>query len=111
MSRRALIASAALASAAIADETDIQRLSRKIRIGMIGFDGHPAEILGQLKRLPDVELAAYAVDGSDPEALQSNLRNPAVQKAGLPICCNARIRPSIRISRVQPRSRVQSRSE
>ena len=81
MSRRALIAGAALASAAIADETGIQRLSRKIRIGMIGFDGHPGEILGQLKRLPDVELACYAVDGSDPAALQSNLKNPAVQKA------------------------------
>jgi predicted dehydrogenase len=48
---------------------------------MIGFDGHPEEVLRHLPRLPDMDLVAYAVDGTDPAALVSSRRNPAVQKA------------------------------
>jgi predicted dehydrogenase len=81
LTRRALI-TATCATALLADTAgDVVRLPRRVRIGLIGFDGHPSEILGQLGRLPDVELAAYAVDGSDPATLESNLKNPAVQKA------------------------------
>jgi predicted dehydrogenase len=52
-----------------------------VRLGIIGFDGHPAEVLGQLRRLPDMELVAYAVDGTDPRTLESERKNAAVQKA------------------------------
>jgi predicted dehydrogenase len=65
----------------LAQEPPAIRLPRKVRLGMIGFDGHPAEVLGQLRRLPDVELVAYAVDGTDPATLASQQKNAAVQKA------------------------------
>ena len=82
MTRRDLIAGAAMASALLADEAaGVVRLPKKIRLGMIGFDGHPGEILGQLKHLPDVELVAYAIDGSDPLSLESNLKNAFVRQA------------------------------
>lgn len=82
MTRRDLIAGAAVATALLADETaEVVRMPRKIRLGMIGFDGHPGEILGQLPRLPDVELAAYAIDGTDPLSLESSLKNAFVRKA------------------------------
>jgi predicted dehydrogenase len=79
--RRALLLAAG-AGALLAQEPEPPiRLPRKVRLGIIGFDGHPGEVLGQLRRLPDVELAAYAVDGSDPKTLASSLKNPAVEKA------------------------------
>jgi len=82
MTRRDLIAGAAMASVLLADEAaGVVRLPKKIRLGMIGFDGHPGEILGQLKHLPDVELVAYAIDGSDPLSLESNLKNAFVRQA------------------------------
>lgn len=34
--------------------------ARKIRLGLIGLDGHPDEILRPLPQLPDVELVAFA---------------------------------------------------
>jgi len=63
LSRRAWMAGAA-SSALAAPET--VRLPKKIRAGMIGLDGHPQEILGQLGRLPDVEIAAIALPGDAP---------------------------------------------
>jgi len=57
------------------DAAGVVRLPKKIRLGMIGFDGHPREILGQLKHLPDVEPVACAIDGSDPLSLESNFKN------------------------------------
>lgn len=36
------------------------RLPRKIRVGVVGLDGHVAEITGPLPQLPDVDLVAYA---------------------------------------------------
>jgi len=57
------------------------RLPRKVKLGIIGFDGHPAEVLGQLRQLPDMELVAYAVDGTDPATLTSSRKNAFVQKA------------------------------
>jgi predicted dehydrogenase len=65
----------------LAQEAAVIRLPRKVRLGMIGFDGHPAEVLGQLRRLPDMELVAYAVDGTDPATLASQRKNAALQKA------------------------------
>jgi len=57
------------------------RLPRKIRLGIIGFDGHVGDVLRPLPRLPDVELVAVADANSDPATLKSNLRNPLVAKA------------------------------
>jgi predicted dehydrogenase len=80
--RRALLFAAGAAGALLAQEQPPPiRLGRKVRLGMIGFDGHPAEVLGQLQRLPDMELTAYAVDGTDPKTLASQRKNPVVQKA------------------------------
>ena len=53
-------------------------LPRKIRVGIIGLDGHEAEILRVLPRLPDVELAAVADAASEPEALAAHVKNPYV---------------------------------
>ena len=56
LSRRAiLLAPAAMAAA----ETDVVRLPKKIRVGILGFEGHTGEITAPLKRLPDVEIVAY----------------------------------------------------
>ncbi len=80
--RRALLLAAGAAGTLLTQEPDAAiRLPRKVRLGIIGFDGHPGEVLGQLPRLPDVELVAYAADGTDPKTLASSRRNPAVQKA------------------------------
>ena len=71
-----------MAGAAMAQqEPGVVRLPRKVRLGLIGFDGHPGEVIGPLRRLPDVELVAYAIDGTDAEAVASNRKNPAVQQA------------------------------
>ena len=80
--RRAILIAAGAAGALLAQETPAPiRLPRKVRLGIIGFDGHPAEVLGQLRRLPDMELVAYAADGTDPATLASARRNAFVQKA------------------------------
>jgi predicted dehydrogenase len=65
ISRRAWLAgTAALAQA----ETAAVRLPRKVRLGMIGVESHAGELLGPLRRLPDVELVAVAE--TDPRALR-----------------------------------------
>jgi predicted dehydrogenase len=80
--RRALLLAAGAASALLAQErAEPIRMPRKVRLGMIGFDGHVGEIFAQLPRLPDMELVAYAVDGSDPKALASARKNAAIQGA------------------------------
>ncbi len=40
-----------------------------------------ARFLGQLRRLPDMELVAYASDATDPKTLESQLKIAAVRKA------------------------------
>lgn len=57
------------------------RLKHKLRLALIGFDGHVSEILSQLPYLPDIELTAVADANSDPAAKASNLRQPAVARA------------------------------
>src|SRR5688572_27762595 len=54
--RTLLLAPAALAAAA---ETEPVRMPKKIRVGIIGLEGHTGEIITPLSRLPDVEVVAY----------------------------------------------------
>ena len=56
-------------------------LPRKIRLGIIGFDGHVDEILRVLPQLPDVTLAAVADAASDPGAIATYSRNQYVSRA------------------------------
>ena len=48
-----------LAPAAFAAAADPVRLPKKIRVAILGFEGHTGEILTPLNRLPDVEIVAY----------------------------------------------------
>jgi predicted dehydrogenase len=57
------------------------KLPRKVALGLIGYDGHPEEILRPLADFPDVTLAAVADAGSDRRAVESALRNPFAAKA------------------------------
>ena len=57
-SRREWLAGAA--AGALAQTAEPVRLPRKIRLGLIGTDGHYPEILGPLPRLPDVEFVAIS---------------------------------------------------
>jgi predicted dehydrogenase len=56
-------------------------LPRKVRLGLIGYDGHVGDVLGQLPNFPEVELVAVADAESDARAIASTLRNPFVAKA------------------------------
>jgi predicted dehydrogenase len=78
-SRRGLLL-AMSASAAIA-RAEAVKLPRKVTLGVIGYDGHLAEVLDRLPDFPDVELAAVADAGSDPRATASALRNHSVARA------------------------------
>ena len=78
-SRRNLLL-AMSASAAIVRAESV-KLPRKVTLGVIGYDGHLAEVLDRLPDFPDVELAAIADAGSDPRATASALRNPSVARA------------------------------
>src|SRR5690349_4658835 len=77
-SRRTLLLAAAAASAGRAATIS---LPRKVRLGIIGYDGHLSDILDHVSDFPDIELAAVADAGSDPRATRSALRNPLVSKA------------------------------
>jgi predicted dehydrogenase len=57
------------------------KLPRRVRLGLIGYDGHVADILQPLPDFPDVELAAVADDDSDVRATDSAFRNRAVANA------------------------------
>ncbi|MGH9629441.1 MAG: Gfo/Idh/MocA family protein [Bryobacteraceae bacterium] len=77
-SRRFLIAGAAALAARAADNSTV-RLERPVRLAIIGFDGHPGEITGQLSRLPDVQVIAIA--DSTPAVLERAKRNPRLASA------------------------------
>ena len=66
--RTLLLAPAALAAAAA---TDPVRLPKKVRVGILGLEGHTGEITTPLDRLPDVEVVAYW------SADKATLRRPA----------------------------------
>jgi predicted dehydrogenase len=63
LSRRAWVAGAALAPRAVARQ--LVRLPQKVRIAIIGLEGHIGEILDPMDRLPDVQLVA--LQDPDPE--------------------------------------------
>ena len=81
--RRSLLSGAAgsILAAAQTPAQPLLRLPRKIKLGIIGFDGHVGDVLRPLSRLPDIELTAVADADTDPATLKSNLRNPMVAKA------------------------------
>jgi predicted dehydrogenase len=58
--RREWFAGTAAATLAAAQSTEPVRLPRKVRIGLIGLDGHYSEIVDPLPRIPDAELVAVA---------------------------------------------------
>jgi predicted dehydrogenase len=66
VSRRAWIAGAAMAARAAGQQ--IVRLPQKVRVAIIGLEGHIDEILGPLDRLPDVELVA--IQDRDPSLMR-----------------------------------------
>jgi predicted dehydrogenase len=55
------------------------RLPKKVRVAVLGLDGHPTEIFDQLPRLPDVEVVALAA--ADEQALARTARNPRLSAA------------------------------
>ena len=55
------------------------KLPRKVRVGIIGFDGHAGEITGPLPQLPDVEVVAIC-DGN-PAVLARQAKNPRLAGA------------------------------
>ena len=57
------------------------KLPRKVRLGVIGYDGHLSEILDPLPDFPEVELVAVADAASDPQATRSALQSPLVARA------------------------------
>lgn len=68
--RRTLMAGAALAQQTVGQEV---RLPKKIRMAIIGMEGHIGEFLRPLPQLPDVEIAA--ISDPDPKSMASAGRN------------------------------------
>jgi len=69
------------ASSALAAQAapDVIRLPRKVRVALIGLEGHTGEIFSHLPRLPDVELVA--IQDADEKALERTARNPRLSAA------------------------------
>ena len=57
MTRRTLLAGLPLAAQAAAQPL---RLPQKVRLALIGVEGHTGEVLGQLPHAPEVELVAVS---------------------------------------------------
>lgn len=76
LTRRTLLAGAALLAQA-ASAAPLVRLPRKIRLGILGLEGHIAELLDPLPLLPDVELVA--VSDADP-AQRKKVSRPGVKQ-------------------------------
>ena len=76
--RRSVLLSAAAGAAALHAQ-DLVRLPKKLRLAIIGFDGHPGEITGELPRLPDIEVVAIA--DADPKVLARQAKNPRLASA------------------------------
>ena len=56
ISRRSLLLAPAALAAAPAEGV---RMPKKIRVAILGFEGHTGEITGPMHKLPDVEIVAY----------------------------------------------------
>ena len=61
MTRRTLLA----AGFAAALPAEVLRFPRKVRVGIVGLEGHPTEITKPLDELPDVEIVAIAAPESE----------------------------------------------
>jgi predicted dehydrogenase len=70
-----------MAASAMEIRAEALKLPKKVRLGLIGYDGHVDDVLRMLPDLPDVELVAVADDSSAPNATRSALRNTFVAKA------------------------------
>ncbi len=79
MNRRLWLAGAASVAFARPAENVPVRLPRKVRVAVLGLDGHTGEILNPLPRLPDVEVVA--VSDPKPAALAAARRRPALASA------------------------------
>jgi predicted dehydrogenase len=66
------------AGAALAQQGTV-RLPRKLRVALIGGDGHAGEILTPLPRLPDVEMVAYT-ESEEFARIRKNERMAAARK-------------------------------
>lgn len=77
LSRRSLVAAAAPALARSSDGP-AARLPRKIRVALLGLDGHITEILSPLPQLPDVEIVA--VSDPDPAARARAAKNRSLAR-------------------------------
>jgi predicted dehydrogenase len=77
ISRRSLIAGAACLAQMEPAQAAPVRLPRKIRLAILGLEGHIDDILGPLPQLPDVELVA--VSDADPAQLKKVVR-PGVKQ-------------------------------
>ena len=67
ITRRALLAAAAV---------PVLRLPKKIRVGVIGMEGHLGEVLGPIQSMPDVELVSV----SDSDAARMAKLAPSVRR-------------------------------
>ncbi len=70
---------AGVAGTALAAAAEPVRLPRKVRVAILGFDGHTSEITRPLPRLPDVEVVA--VSDPDPKVTARAARNPRLAQA------------------------------
>ncbi len=76
VTRRSLLA--ATAASALGAQPEV-RLPRKVRVAILGLDGHSGEILEPLPRLPDVEIAA--VSDPDPARTARLVETPRLSRA------------------------------
>lgn len=79
MNRRRWLAGAASLAFGLAAEKQPVRLPRKVRVALLGLDGHTGEIVSKLPRLPDVEVVA--VSDPKPEALAAARRRRGLESA------------------------------
>lgn len=77
--RRALVAGAAATALSGQDRSQPVLFGRKLRIGLIGLDGHTGEILDPLSRLPEATLVA--VSDTDEKSLAEAVRKPPLRGA------------------------------
>lgn len=77
-SRRVLFTAAAIA-AAQTKAIEPVRLPRRIRLGLLGFDGHVGDIISPLPQLPDVEVVA--ISDANPDNLRRRAANPRLSLA------------------------------
>src|SRR5258708_7726680 len=48
----------AMAASAVEGQADTVKLPNKVRLGIIGYDGHVSDVLGPLRDFPDLELGS-----------------------------------------------------